>query len=214
MRWRILDAWAEAAEQAGIPRIKDFNSGNNEGSSYFQVNQRSGVRWNTAKAFLRPRLQRKNLSVLTNATVERLVDEGSASTGVHASSGAAFPLHDRRQARGDPGRRRDRLAADPATLRASARPTGCAASASRSVHDCRASARTCRTTCRCGCAYKVSGVRDAQRALAQLVQKARIGLEYALRRTGPMTMAPSQLGTFAGPIPRARRPTCSITCSR
>ncbi|MEL6227914.1 MAG: GMC family oxidoreductase, partial [Pseudomonadota bacterium] len=73
INWEILDAWADAAAEAGIPRINDFNGGDNEGSTYFSVNQRSGVRWNTAKAFLRPALKRSNLTVMTNALVEHLV---------------------------------------------------------------------------------------------------------------------------------------------
>ncbi len=77
VRWDILEAWANAAEQAGIPRIADFNRGDNEGSSYFQVNQKRGVRWNTARAFLKPALGRKNLSIVTHAMVERLIVEAT-----------------------------------------------------------------------------------------------------------------------------------------
>ncbi|CAN0345738.1 unnamed protein product, partial [Phaeothamnion confervicola] len=91
VRWQILDAWAEAAEQAGIPRIKDFNRGDNAGSSYFQVNQRSGMRWNTSRAFLTPALERKNLSVLTNAMVERLLIGGKRVTGLVVKR-RRFPL--------------------------------------------------------------------------------------------------------------------------
>ena len=82
VRWEILDAWAEAAEQAGIPRVRDFNGGNNEGSSYFQVNQRSGFRWNAAKAFLRPALGRPNFKLLTNAMVERVTLDGKRASGI------------------------------------------------------------------------------------------------------------------------------------
>uniref|UniRef100_UPI0025E0F84C GMC family oxidoreductase n=1 Tax=uncultured Paracoccus sp. TaxID=189685 RepID=UPI0025E0F84C len=82
VRWAVLDAFMEAAEQAGIPRSADFNRGDNEGSGYFDVTQRSGWRWSAAKAFLRPVLSRPNLRVLTGAEVERLVIEGGEVGGV------------------------------------------------------------------------------------------------------------------------------------
>ncbi|CAG0984213.1 Alcohol dehydrogenase [acceptor] [Rhizobiaceae bacterium] len=50
IRWAILDRLRDAAEQAGIPRIDDFNTGDNSGSSYFQVNQKTGRRWSAARA--------------------------------------------------------------------------------------------------------------------------------------------------------------------
>src|SRR6476661_7679084 len=85
LRWDILDAFAQAAQQAGIPACDDFNRGNNEGVGHFEVNQRAGWRWNAAKAFLRPALDRDNLQVWTGAQVSRVLLEG-------ASAGAATPL--------------------------------------------------------------------------------------------------------------------------
>src|SRR5690606_4946754 len=82
VRWDVLDAFQKAAEQAGIPPIEDFNRGDNEGSSYFDVNQRSGIRWNTSKAFLRPAANRKNLKILTQSHVKRLLIADGRVTGV------------------------------------------------------------------------------------------------------------------------------------
>src|SRR5690606_8381181 len=82
VRWDILDAFQAAAEAAGIPRVDDFNRGNNEGSSYFKVNQRGGIRWNTAKAFLKPARQRRNLTIETGAHVRRLLIEDLSARGV------------------------------------------------------------------------------------------------------------------------------------
>ena len=82
LRWDILDAFADAAEQAGIPRVADFNRGDNFGVGYFDVNQRRGWRWNTAKAFLRPVRERPNLRVMTGAHAERLLFEGTRCVGV------------------------------------------------------------------------------------------------------------------------------------
>ena len=195
VRWRILDAWAEAAEQAGIPRIKDFNTGDNEGSSYFQVNQRSGQRWNTASAFLRPAMRRPNLSVLTNAVVERLLLTDRRVTGVALrrrglplaisatrevilAAGAIGSPHVLQLSGIGPGERLRRLGI---SVRHALDGVG------ENLQD----------HLQIRCAYKVTGVETLNERMQSLVQKAKIGLEYAIRRTGPMTMAPSQLGTFA-----------------
>ena len=82
LSWPILDAFRDAAEELGIPKTDDFNAGDNEGSGYFEVNQRSGLRWNTTKAFLRPAMKRPNLRVLTGAETERLQLDGRRATGV------------------------------------------------------------------------------------------------------------------------------------
>ena len=85
LSWELLDSFREAAEELGIPRTDDFNKGTNEGSGYFEVNQRSGIRWSTAKAFLRPALSRPNLRLLTGAMTERLVMEDGRVTGIEFS---------------------------------------------------------------------------------------------------------------------------------
>ena len=195
VRWRILDAWAEAAEQAGIPRVKDFNKGNNEGSSYFQVNQRSGVRWNTSKAFLRPALKRSNLSVLTNTMVERIIIEDRRVIGVMVKR-RTFPLK--------LGVNRELILAagaigSPQLLQLSGigpgerlRRLGIGVN-----HALTGVGENLQDHLQVRCAYKVTGIETLNERAQSLLHKARIGLEYAISRSGPMTMAPSQLGTFA-----------------
>ncbi|MBM3556004.1 MAG: FAD-binding protein, partial [Alphaproteobacteria bacterium] len=90
LSWRILDAFAEACVQAGIPKTRDFNRGDNEGVGYFQVNQRTGVRWTTAKAFLRPAAGRPNLTILTDAQVTRLLFDGKSCKGAELSRAGAL----------------------------------------------------------------------------------------------------------------------------
>jgi choline dehydrogenase len=82
LSWEILDAFRDAANQAGIPSTADFNCGDNEGASYFEVNQRSGFRWSASKAYLRPIKHRSNLTVLTGARTTKLEFEGKRCTGV------------------------------------------------------------------------------------------------------------------------------------
>src|SRR5687768_477543 len=87
LNWEILEAFANAAVETGIPRTDDFNRGDNEGVGRFDVNQKSGVRWSAAKAFLRPAMKRPNLSVITGALVKKLRIEGRRVTGVEFERG-------------------------------------------------------------------------------------------------------------------------------
>src|SRR6476659_7287484 len=82
VRWEILDAWREAAEQCGIPKVEEFNRGDNFGNAYFHMNQRGGRRWSATNAFLRPALSRPNLTVITKAHVRKLVLEGKRAAGI------------------------------------------------------------------------------------------------------------------------------------
>jgi len=82
LSWEILDAFRDAAAESGIPKVIDFNRGNNEGCGYFEVNQKRGVRWNASKGFLRPALKRPNLKVITHAAVRRLRFAGKRVIGV------------------------------------------------------------------------------------------------------------------------------------
>ena len=146
--WPILDAVREAGVEIGIPKIGDFNRGDNEGSAYFEVNQRRGRRWSAATAFLKPILKRPNLHLKTGAHVERVLFEGRRATGLRYA-------HRRRQPRGarerggHPGGGRDRLATAVSSFRASARRTVSRRSARRSSMRCREWAKTCRIICSC-----------------------------------------------------------------
>jgi choline dehydrogenase len=91
LHWDILDAFRDAAEEIGIPRRDDFNDGDNEGSGLFEVNQRNGIRWTAAKAFLRPARRRPNLRVVTNALSTGLVLDGRRVTGVGDSAPGPGP---------------------------------------------------------------------------------------------------------------------------
>ncbi|MGI9388663.1 MAG: GMC family oxidoreductase, partial [Boseongicola sp.] len=195
IKWDILEAWADAAEQAGIPRIQDFNRGDNEGSSYFQVNQKSGVRWNTAKAFLKPALNRKNLSIVTHAMVERLLFDQARISGVELRrNGTAMRLGSRREVilcGGSIG--------SPQVMQLSGIGPGAllqehGIAVRREVNSVGANLQD---HLQLRCAYKVKGVKTLNERSQTLWHKAKIALQYGLMRSGPMSMAPSQLGTFA-----------------
>jgi choline dehydrogenase len=201
IRWDVLDAFREAAEQVGIPRTDDFNRGDNFGCGYFEVNQRRGVRWNASKAFLRPVMQRPNLKVLTGAQVTRLRlrDDGSRRVeGVEYRIGGASG-----ESKYTPITTEVVLAAgavhSPAILQWSG--IGRAAWLAEAgitpkvalpgVGDNLQDHLQLRTI------YKVHGVRTLNPEANSLVGKAIMGLQYAFARRGPMTMSPSQLGAFA-----------------
>ncbi len=200
LRWEVLEAFVEACEEAGIPRRDDFNDGDNEGVGFFEVNQKGGWRWNAARAFLRPAAGRPNLVVRTGAEVERLVieagadgaDGGLACRGV-VLRGAEAPLLARRGVV---------LAAgainSPKLLQLSG--VGPAALLARHgigvVADLPGVGANLQDHLQIRSVWKVTGARTLNDLSAGLWGKARIAAEYAFRRSGPMSMAPSQLGAF------------------
>jgi choline dehydrogenase len=198
VQWEILEAFTAACVEAGIPRRADFNDGDNEGVGLFEVNQRSGFRWNAARAFLRPAAGRPNLVVRTGTEVDRLLierrPEGLACTGVRLRDGTQLTA-----------RRGVLLTAgavnSPKLLQLSG--IGPAAVLRRHgvevVADLAGVGGNLQDHLQLRMVYKVSGTRTLNGL--GLGGKARIALEYALRRTGPMSMAPSQLGAFTRSAP-------------
>ena len=204
IQWDILDAFRDAAEQAGIPKINDFNRGNNEGCGYFHVNQKSGIRWNTTKAFLRPVRARTNLVVETHAMVDRLTLDGRRVTGLTFRQGATK--------RSVTARREVVLAAgaigSPQILQLSGIGPG-ALLRRHGIdvhHELPGVGENLQDHLQVRCAYKVTGVKTMNERYQSLAQRAGFALDYALRRRGPMTMAPSQLGAFTKSDPSRETP--------
>jgi len=197
--WEILDAWREAAEQCGIPKIPEFNRGDNFGNAYFQVNQRRGVRWSATKAFLRPVRHRPNLTVLTDALVQRVRittrDGAKRATGVEFSvPEATHTVAARREvilAAGSIG--------SPQILQLSG--VGSPALLQRHsvelVHELPGVGENLHDHLQIRLMYKVHGVTTLNQRANSLLGKAAMALEYLLFKTGPLTMPPSQLGAFA-----------------
>jgi choline dehydrogenase len=194
LRWDILDRFAEAAEQAGIPRTADFNTGDNTGSGKFEVTQRRGVRWNAVKAFLRPAAKRPNLRVVTGALIERLHCEGGRVGGVE------FGLDGARQHAS--ARLETVLAAgsigSPAILQRSgignARQLGELGIVP--LHHLPGVGANLQDHLQLRAVYKIEGIRSLNLLANSRFGQLSMGLEYAWRRGGPLSMAPSQLGVF------------------
>ncbi|WP_175938696.1 GMC family oxidoreductase N-terminal domain-containing protein [Caballeronia sp. BCC1704] len=195
LKWKILETFAQAAQQSGIPATDDFNRGDNTGVGYFDVNQRGGIRWNAAKAFLREAMKRPNLTTITGAHTQRLVFEGTRCVGVEyrgddveyiakahrevvLSAGAVNSPQILELSGIGNGARLQRLGIDV-------------------VRDLRGVGENLQDHLQLRMAYKVNGVRTLNTLSARWWGKLLIGMQYAFMRSGPMSMAPSQLGVFA-----------------
>ena len=210
LKWEVLDAFADAARQAGIPATDDFNSGDNDGVSYFEVNQRSGWRWNASKAFLKTvRKSRANLTVWTGAQASRLLLEQSAD-GQPACHGVELVMNGHRQAVhasgevilscgaiGSPQLLQLSGIGDESTLRQLQIPV---------VKHLPGVGANLQDHLQIRSVYKVEGAKTLNTQAATLWGKAGIGLEYLLKRSGPMSMAPSQLGIFTRSSPSYAHP--------
>ena len=195
LRWDILEAFRDAAEEIGIPRRDDFNDGDNEGSGYFEVNQVNGVRWTAAKAFLRPAQRRPNLRVLTGALVTGVAFDGKRANGVRyrvdgaeraataagevilAAGAINSPKLLELSGIGNP----DVLGQHDIAVRHAL--TGVGANLQDHLQ--------IRTV------FRVTGARTLNQLANSAVGKATMAAEYALFRRGPLSMAPSQLGIFS-----------------
>ena len=205
LRWDILDAFANAAVQAGIPATDDFNGGTNEGVGYFEVNQKSGFRWNSAKAFIRPTCTgRSNFTLWNNAQVSKLLleaqpDGSQRCVGAQVWTGKAMvTVRANREvilsagAIGSPQILQLSGIGPAALLQARGIPVAV---------DLPGVGNNLQDHLQIRSVYKVQGAKTLNTTASSLWGKAMIGLEYALKQTGPMSMAPSQLGAFTRSSP-------------
>ena len=210
LRWDVLDAFAQAAQQAGIPHSEDFNRGDNEGVGYFQVNQKDGWRWNTAKAFLRPVCYgRPNFEMWTNAHVTRLVVERQADGSQRCTGAEVWTGQERVTVRAE---HEVLLSAgsigSPQILQLSGiGPAPLLQELGIPVlQNLPGVGANLQDHLQIRAVYKVKGVATLNTLASTWLGKARIGLEYAFKRSGPMSMAPSQLGAFTRSSPELPYP--------
>lgn len=204
VNWEILDAWRDAAAECGIPKIEEFNRGDNFGNAYFQMNQKKGVRWSGSKAYLRPVMDRPNLTVRTEAHVLRLetepTDNGLTATGVNVrfGKGPAQVINARKEVLLSAG-----SIGSPQLLQLSGigpgellKRTGVPVQ-----HDLPGVGENLHDHLQVRTVYEVGNTITLNRRARTLFGKALMGMEYLLFRTGPLTMPPSQLGAFARSTP-------------
>jgi choline dehydrogenase len=200
LQWEILDAFAKAAEQAGIPIIDDFNTGDNFGVSYFNVTQKDGWRWNTSKAFLRPVKNRSNLTIWTDARVKKLMVEREANGALRCTgaqivrTGELVTVSAAREVVLSAG-----AIGSPHILQHSGIGPGALLTqyGVEVIQHTPGVGANLQDHLQIRAVYEVENCETLNVLASSMLGKARIGLEYALHRSGPMSMAPSQLGAFA-----------------
>jgi choline dehydrogenase-like flavoprotein len=203
LSWAVLDAVGDAAEEMGIKRIPDFNTGDNEGVGYFHVNQKRGRRWSSARGFLKPALTRANLRLEKHVLVDRLVIEQGRAVAVRfIQNGETVEARARSEVilcAGSIGSIQvlQRSGIGPAQWLA---PLGVA-----TVLDRQGVGRNLQDHLQQRAIYKVQGVRTLNETYYSIVRRCLMGLDYAFRRRGPLTMAPSQLGIFTRSDPHRER---------
>jgi choline dehydrogenase len=194
LTWDILRAFQEGAKEFGVMPRADFNDGNNEGSGFFEVNQRRGMRWNAAKGFLRPALRRPNLRLVTHALTERLIVEGRRVVGVR------YRRH----------RKLHEVRADAEVLLAAGainspkilehsgigQPDLLRNRGIEVVHESPGVGENLQDHLQIRTVFRVSGAKTLNTMFNSPFGKVRIALQYALGQSGPMSMAPSQFGMF------------------
>jgi choline dehydrogenase len=197
--WPILDAVREAGVEIGIPKVDDFNCGDNEGSDYFEVNQRRGRRWSAATGFLKPVLNRPNLRVIHGAQAEAILLEGKRAAGLAFARGEA-----RLRARahgevllaagaiGSPQLMEISGLGRPGVLQALGVPV---------LHALPGVGENLQDHLQLRTIFRIEGARTLNVDYRSRLRRALMGLDYALRRRGPLTMAPSQLGMFTKSSP-------------
>ena len=204
LSWPILDTWREAAAEVGIPKVDDFNRGDNEGCGYFQVTQKNGLRWHSGKAFIKPILKRPNFKLSVKSVVTGLDFDGPRVTAVRydengaakralvagevilSAGSVASPVILERCGIGDP----DVLQRHGIPVRHALGGVG------NNLQD-HLQLRTI---------FKIKGASTLNQRAGNLMGRALMALEYALHRRGPLSMAPSQLGAFARTDPSFATP--------
>ncbi|MBB5400486.1 GMC family oxidoreductase [Paraburkholderia youngii] len=195
LKWKILEEFAQAAQQTGIPATDDFNRGDNTGVGYFDVNQKRGIRWNASKAFLRPALKRENLTVITGAHTQRVVFDGRRCTGVeYRGAEVDYVAKARCEVILSAG-----AVNSPQLLELSGVGNGARLQnlGIEIVQDLRGVGENLQDHLQLRMAFQVQGVRTLNTMSAHWWGKLMIGMQYALFQSGPMSMSPSQLGAFA-----------------
>jgi choline dehydrogenase-like flavoprotein len=203
LSWAVLDAVGEAAHQMGVRKISDFNTGDNEGVGYFHVNQKRGRRWSSARGFLKPALQRPNLRLEKHVLVDRLIIEQGRAVGVlFESGGEAIEA----RTRGEVVLCAGSIGSIQVLHRSGVGPSEWLSPLAIPVLlDKQGVGRNLQDHLQQRAIYKVYGIRTLNETYWSLMRRGLMGLDYALRRRGPLTMAPSQLGIFTRSDPRRER---------
>jgi choline dehydrogenase-like flavoprotein len=204
VRWEILDAIADAAEEMGIPKTPDFNTGDNTGSCYFHVNQKRGRRWSAARGFLKPVLNRPNLRLETGVAVEKVLFDGRRASSVRFQRGSEMV---EARAKGEVILCAGAIGSVQVLQRSGVGPGEWLQELGIPVtHAMEGVGRNLQDHLQLRVMYRVSGVKTLNEIYYSLLGRPLMGLQYGLLRRGPMTMAASQLGIFTKSDASRERP--------
>lgn len=203
LSWDVLDAVADAAHEMGIRKTPDFNTGDNEGIGYFHVNQKRGRRWSSARGFLKPALSRPNLRLETDVLVDKVIVENGRAVGVRFSQGGEI-IEARTQ--GEVILCSGSIGSVQVLHRSGIGPQEWLSPLGvEPVLDRQGVGRNLQDHLQQRAIYKVEGVRTLNETYYNLFRRGWMGVDYLLRRRGPLTMAPSQLGIFTRSDARQER---------
>jgi choline dehydrogenase-like flavoprotein len=194
VKFPIIEAVRDAAEQHGIPKVQDFNRGDNEGSCYFHVNQKRGRRWSAARGFLKPVLHRKNLKLEMNVLAERVLFDGKRAAAVQYRQNSVTKTA---KARGEVILAAGAIGSPQLLMLSGVGPaTHLQEHGIPVVLDKPGLGNNLQDHLQLRLIYKVTGIGTLNERYHSLIGRAKMGAEYALFRTGPLTMPPSQMGIF------------------
>ena len=214
VQWPVLDSWREAAKEQGIPSIEEFNRGDNEGCAYFHMNQKKGIRWSMSDAFLKPIKNRSNLTIMTNTQVLKVLTKViSNETRNQSKNRERAWANAKLESYGlevvHKGEKKIITAKDQVILAAGAVSTPHLLQVSgigpasllnnigiEPVYDLPGVGENLQDHLQIRTVYKVSNCKTVNTLYKNIVSRIMMGLEYALFRTGPLTMPPSTLGAF------------------
>ncbi|AVO47336.1 GMC family oxidoreductase [Phreatobacter cathodiphilus] len=204
VRWELLDRVREAAVQMGVRPLDDFNTGDNEGTAYFHVNQKKGLRWSSARGFVKPVIdERDNFDLLSGVTVEKVIVEGGRATAVQFRQGNESVVA---RCRGEVV-----LTAGSIGTTQILELSGIGHGDVLQRHGIAVVKEkpgvggNLQDHLQIRAIYKVHGIKTLNETYHNLFKRGLMGLEYLVRRTGPLTMAPSQLGIFTRSDPSQER---------
>ena len=204
VRWKILDAVREAAAEMGIPKTEDFNTGSNEGAGYFHVNQKRGMRWSAARGFLGPAKHRRNLQVETDVLVDKVEIKNNRAIGVQYLKGNQRHWI---RANGEVILCAGAIGSVQILQRSGIGPREVLREAGvQTLIDRPGVGQNLQDHLQLRAIYKITGAKTLNQIYRSPISKAMMGLNFALRKRGPLTMAPSQLGIFTRSDPSRTRP--------
>lgn len=203
LRRPIADFFIKAAEQVGIPVNPDYNGASQEGVGYFQQTAHKGFRWSTARGFLRPAMKRSNLTVITRAHTNRILFEGARATGVeYQKKGVVHQVKANKEVILSAG-----AIGSPQILQLSGvGPKDLLDKLQIPlIYNLPGVGKNLQDHLQIRLIFKTSQ-RTLNDELNSYFKQFKVGLQYFFKRTGPLTLAASQVAIFTKSDPSVERP--------